>query len=77
MSYSALATHERSSYLMISNLGAEVTALRETVRALDPSFDEVLAEKRSAEVRTNAPFEAGATGIYDELIDKLKAGYVC
>jgi len=37
----------RSNYLMISSLGAEVIALRETIRGLDPTFAEVLAQKRA------------------------------
>jgi hypothetical protein len=73
----ALATAGRSNYLMISKLGAEVLALRETIRGLDPTFAEVLAQKRSQENRENAPIERAVVQTYDELIERLKAGEVC
>ena len=50
----ALTETCKAAYLMIGTLGTEVAALRETVRSLDPAFNEVLARQRALH-----PDEAG------------------
>jgi hypothetical protein len=53
----------------------EVAALRETVRGLDPTFDDVFrnrkADASSAELRKLAGQQ------FDGLIQQLKAGLIC
>jgi hypothetical protein len=73
----ALAEQGKSNYQMISALVAELASLRETVRALDPTFANVLDQKRSAVAEINAPAERAVMRTYDEIIAKLKAGEVC
>ena len=41
-----LAEDNRTNYIMIASLVNEVAALRETVRALDPTFGDVLEQRR-------------------------------
>jgi hypothetical protein len=69
-----LTTHCRSLYENVSLLLEEVAALRDTVRGLDPTFDEVFAKRKSdisaAEIR-----RAGLRQ-YDEIIRQLKEGSV-
>jgi hypothetical protein len=73
----ALAEQEKSNYIMISALMAEVSALRETVRGLDPTFADVLQQKRQEAARANASIEASVLSVFDETIRKLRDGEVC
>ncbi|HUE50761.1 MAG TPA: hypothetical protein VMO80_00345 [Terriglobales bacterium] len=73
----ALVEHEKSTYLMASSLVAELAALRETVRGLDPTFAEVLEQKRLAVAQENAPLERSVIRTYDEILHRLKSGEVC
>ena len=73
----ALAEQEKSNYIMISTLLAEVSALRETVRGLDPTFADVLRQKREEAARANAPIEETVLSIFGETIRKLRDGEVC
>jgi ABC-type protease/lipase transport system fused ATPase/permease subunit len=55
----------------------ELTALRETVRGLDPTFADVIEQKRKeAEARGSVEVARVLAGI-DEMIERLKNGYVC
>ena len=58
-------------------LHVEVAALRETVRALDPTFsDNFEARKKAAQGKVSELY--GLTvEVYDALIERLKAGDVC
>jgi hypothetical protein len=67
----------RYNYQLISTLGAEVIALRETVSALDPTFGEVLAQKRKEEAPLTARVDSAALEEYDALLRRLVAGEVC
>ena len=71
----ALAEQDKNNYVMISSILDEVAALRETVRGLDPTFDEILAMKR-AENNTADIARAVLKGC-DLIIQRLKDGYVC
>lgn len=60
---------------VLSRVMDEVAALRETVRGLDPTFDDVFrnrkADASSAELRKLAGQQ------FDGLIQQLKAGLIC
>ncbi len=73
----AFATENRSSYVMMSSLLNELAALRETVRALDPTFAEVLEQKRKHYEKTNADIVQPLVAGYNEIIRRLEAGEVC
>jgi hypothetical protein len=62
---------------MLSSVLAELEALRETVRGLDPTFGDVLEQKRKEAVALNAEVVRAMTATYDEKFAKVKAGYVC
>jgi hypothetical protein len=49
-----------SLHVTVFNLLDEVAALRETVRGLDPTFDDVLAQKRAAEKSDDSARKAKA-----------------
>ena len=59
----------------IWKLREEVDALRDAVRGLDPTFDDVLKRKRKA--RSKPAKLAAMLAIYDDIIAKLRAGHVC
>jgi len=71
----ALTEMQKGNDLMNFSLLGEVAALRETVRALDPTFDDVLKQKRE-EHSTSAELLAALAGC-NEIIRRLKAGEVC
>jgi hypothetical protein len=73
----AMATDLRSQYVVFSSVLAELEALRETVRGLDPTFAEVLEQKRKAALQANEPLAERVTAGYDEIIRRLKSGEVC
>jgi hypothetical protein len=73
----ALATDGRSNYVMISSVLNEVTALRETVRGLDPTFAEILEKKRQAAAQSDAEVVKAVIFQYDEIIRRLTSGEVC
>ena len=73
----ALATDGRSTYVMISSVLNEVTALRETVRGLDPTFAEILEKKRQAAAQSDAEVVKAVIFQYDEIIRRLTSGEVC
>jgi type IV secretory pathway VirD2 relaxase len=59
------------------SLQVEVAALRETVRALDPTFsDNFEARKKAAKGKVSELF-AHALEVYDVLIERLKGGDIC
>ncbi len=73
----ALVTDLRSQYVVTSSIMVEVEALRETVRGLDPTFADVLDQKRKAALQANEkPFALVIDG-YDEILRRLKSGEVC
>ena len=73
----ALAQMQKSHYSMVSAAMNELASLRETVRALDPTFADVMEERRLhfAEA-TAAPSKTLQDGC-DEIIRRLKDGSVC
>ena len=72
-----LLMEARSAFEMSAAILNELTALRETVRGLDPTFADVIEQKRNeAEARGSAQV-AGVLARTDALIERLKNGYVC
>jgi hypothetical protein len=67
----------KTQYIMISSVLAELAALRETVRGLDPTFGDVMEQKRRESAERNAPIVQSVIGGYDEKSRLLKDGLVC
>ncbi|MFI5115400.1 MAG: hypothetical protein ACHP8B_01745 [Terriglobales bacterium] len=59
----------------LMKLKDEVSALRETVRGLDLTFDDVLKQKR--EKQSDPDNIAETVALYDKIIARLRAGSVC
>lgn len=55
----------------------ELAALRESARGLDPTFEDILAEKRREASRDTVPAQRLIDEIFDDLIRRLEAGEVC
>ena len=53
----------------------EILALRQTVRGLDPTFDDVFRQRKAD--LSSAEFRAEMSKLYDDLIHILKSGDVC
>jgi hypothetical protein len=73
---SLVGLHQRTKelYVMILACGSELAALRDTVRALDPTFDGVLAKKRQdRSVLEDARQQAK---LLDDAILRLKIGLI-
>lgn len=50
----AVVNNSKTNYIMISSILAELAAVRETVRGLDPTFADVLAQKQREAVASTA-----------------------
>lgn len=76
---SLLAFNEdaKSQYIMLSSILAELDALRETVRGLDPTFADVMEQKRRESAEKNAAIVQAVIAGYDEKFQQMKDGYVC
>jgi len=73
----AMAMARKSSVQNFVSLLIEVAALRDTVRALDPTFSETFENrKRANENRVVLEFSP-LIEMCDEIIRKLEAGEVC
>jgi hypothetical protein len=67
----------KTSALQIASLAVEVVALRETVRALDPTFQETF-ERRNREYQDLVSQKfPDVTALFDNLIQRLKDGEIC
>jgi hypothetical protein len=73
----ALAMENRSSFVMTAAILNELTALRETVRGLDPTFADVIELKRQEAEARGAEEVARVLAGIDKMIESLKNGYVC
>jgi hypothetical protein len=62
---------------MISSMLNEVAALRETVRGLDPTFSEVLEQRREQEAVKQAKVVAAVLRQCDDMLRRLTVGEVC
>lgn len=67
----------KNLYIMLSSVFAELQALRETVRALDPAFAEVMEQKRLEAVAQQDEAVQAAIAAYELKFARVKAGYVC
>jgi hypothetical protein len=64
----AMAKWQRTHQIAISALMAEIVGLRETVRALDPAFSEVMEAKRRESVESSAEAQAKILAVLDQTI---------
>ena len=63
-----LLHQSKGNYEMLSQLIAELRAVRETIRGLDPTFVEVLEKKRKAAARKLQSSEQSVLAVYDAMI---------
>ena len=72
-----LAEDNRTNYIMIASLVNEIAALREAVRGLDPTFADVLEQKRDESEAIGDEKIRASIAAYDLIIQKLREGHVC
>lgn len=72
-----LAEQNKNQYVMFSAVLNEVAALRETVRGLDPTFSEVLEDRRKQSQEDTRAIVLQTLRLLGDLIERLKAGEVC
>jgi len=73
----AIVNDAKSNYIMLSSLNTEIEALRETVKILDPTFSDVMAQKTKKIEAKNAVTVQAVLAGYDEISQRLKDGEVC
>jgi predicted unusual protein kinase regulating ubiquinone biosynthesis (AarF/ABC1/UbiB family) len=75
----ALAKQQLTQYESYALLAEQVAILEETVRGLDPTFDDVRAQKRAHRARTSssAVIVPAVKAQLSEIIRILKSGNVC
>jgi len=70
-------TGHRASYTMICGTMNELASLRETVRGLDPTFADVVEERRLHFSQVTADSMQTMLDGCNEIVRRLKAGEVC
>jgi hypothetical protein len=72
-----LTKRQKAIYQSLTATMGEAASLRETVRALDPTFDDVLAQKREEFHSKLSEIFQSDMKHYDDLIRVPEAGEVC
>jgi hypothetical protein len=73
----AFATENRTNHILIVSLVNELAALRETVRSLDPTFADVMEQRRDEAQERGAEIAQHVLARLDRIIQQVKDGYVC
>jgi len=73
----ALARQDIANYVMFSAALNEIAALRETVRGLDPTFSEVLEDRRKQSQEDTREVVSQTLQLLRELVQRLEDGEVC
>jgi hypothetical protein len=68
----ALAQQSRMLYELLSAVLNEVAALRDTVQGLDPTFSDVMEQKRIESALKQAQFVKLQLALFDQIIEQLK-----
>lgn len=72
-----LAKMNRSLYELVFSTMNELSSVRETVRGLDPTFADVLEQRRQDHAKRTREVFAQSYALCDHLIQKLEDGAVC
>lgn len=73
----ALILSSKSNYIMISAVLAELRAVRDTVSGLDPTFADVLEQKRIEAEEAADSVVKSVLASFDEIFQRVKNGEVC
>ncbi|MHB8485845.1 MAG: hypothetical protein ACYDCM_08960 [Candidatus Acidiferrales bacterium] len=73
----SLTTMMRNQYQLLTSSMIELSALRASVRGLDPSFEDILAMKRQEALQSTRQAQTALTAIFDDLIRRLESGEIC
>jgi hypothetical protein len=71
-----LAETNRNLYVLLVDLGCEVAAMKETIRALDPTFSETFDRRIKEAAQAVAQRKDSSLARFDGLIQKMKDGLV-
>lgn len=72
----SIVTDAKGHYIAISSLNAEIEALRETAKALDPTFLDVMEQKTKEIVARDDATVRKVVSAYDHILQRLKDGEV-
>ena len=73
----SLVEWQKAQYLVFSAALNELASLRETVRGLDPTFADVIEQKRKEQEETTKQIVVKQAQIFDLIIERVKSGYIC
>jgi outer membrane protein TolC len=73
----ALLEQQKNQYVFYSAALSELAALRETVKGLDPTFSDVIEQKRKEQADSTRDVVAAQVQLFDEMLRQVKARYVC
>ena len=71
----ALAEQAKTQHEILSHVMDDVAALRQSVRGLDPTFDDIFRERKAD--LSSAAMRRVAAQQFDDLIRRLTDGEVC
>lgn len=71
-----LAEINRNQYVLLVDLGCEIAALKQTIRALDPTFAETFDRRITEAAQAVAQSKESSLARFDGLIQKMKSGLV-
>jgi hypothetical protein len=72
----AAIKHMKAQYELITSLGNEIAAIRQTVARLDPTFGDVLKAKRNHYAEQSRQTIQETLAEYQELIEQIEAGNI-
>jgi hypothetical protein len=67
-----LIDQSKANYQQLSQLHRELTAVRETIRGLDPTFAETMEKNRAAAALKLSPSEQPVLDLYDAMFLLVK-----
>jgi hypothetical protein len=73
----ALAEQQKNQYIIYSAVLNELAALRETVKSLDPTFSDVIEQKRREQADATREVVSLQVRIFDEIIRRVDSGEIC
>jgi hypothetical protein len=73
----ALVEQQKIQYVGYSAALDELAALRETVKGLDPTFLDVIEQKRKESAAATEEIVRLQVKLFDAILQRVKAGYIC
>ena len=71
-----LAEINRNQYVLLVDLGCEIAALKQTIRALDPTFSETFERRKKEATQATTQSKDSSLARFDRLIQQMRDGLV-